>query len=218
MRIAVLSDIHGNLAALEAVLGDLAGRGVEGAYHLGDLVGFGPQPNEVIRRLRDEGIDGVAGNFDLGVSHPNPAEALQRHFPSPPPPAAVAALERARREVTDESLEFLGALPVLRRIEEGRQSYLFAHGSPDSVLEGLTDQTPESRLLDLFGTHGADVLVTGHTHVPLVRECGDHLLLNPGSVGRPLDGDPRAAYLVLDSEQGFSVEQVRVEFDVATEI
>ncbi len=214
MRIAVLSDIHANLGALEAVLRDVARRGVEGALHLGDAVGFGPQPNEVLERLHAEGIAGVRGNWDLALLDPDPEAGLRAYLPPHLPEEGRTNYRWTREVLSDANRERLVALPAQTRVDDGATAVVFAHASPDSPLEDLTAETPEARLGELFAGSRAQVLVVGHTHRPLAREAGGGVLLNPGSVGRPLDGDPRASYLILDTAAGLAAEHVRVEFAV----
>lgn len=214
MRLAILSDVHGNVEALEAVLRDVERRGVEGLFHLGDLVGHGPRPNEAVHRVRSEGIAGVVGNYDLAVCHPVAEEARSRYL-NPALSAVGEEIYRWTREhVADEALSFLRKLPAQTRIEEGDTTFLFTHGSPERPNEYLRADTPASRLEEFFEGTGATVLVVGHTHIPLARQLGECLLLNPGSVGRPKDGDPRASYLILDTNSGLRAESIRVEFDV----
>ncbi len=219
MRIAVLSDIHGRLAALDAVLSDVAHRGVEALVHLGDLVGNGPEPNEVVERLRREEAIGVVGNWDLAVCQPDEVEGLRAYLPLHLPEAARRSYVRTRRALTAEHRSFLAGLPAQLRIEEGGLCFLLTHGSPERPDEALTDAVPDGRLQGFFEAAEVQVLVVGHSHVGAVREVGgraaggDRLLLNPGSVGIPMDGDPRASYLILDTEQGVRAELVRVPFD-----
>jgi putative phosphoesterase len=214
VRIAVLSDVHGNLVALEAVLRDVGRRNVEEMLHLGDLVGYGPRPEETVARVRAEGLSGVVGNYDLAVCHPDSDEGLAAYLK-----ASISEVGRqtylwTREHVSEETRGYLRAQPAQLRVEEGERVFLFTHASPERPNEYLVPETPEERLTHLFAGTGAHVLVVGHTHVPQVREVGDCLLLNPGSVGKPKDGDPRASYLVLDTDAGLRVEHVRVEFDV----
>lgn len=216
MRIAVLSDIHGNLVALEAVLRDVAGRSVEDLLHLGDLVGYGPRPDEVVDRVRREGITGVVGNYDLAVCHPDVEEGRARFLKPSLSEVGRRTYLWTRERVRDETRAFLKALPAQLRVQEGEVDYLFTHASPERPNEYLLPETPAERLRELFDASGADVLVSGHTHLAGAREVDGRLLLNPGSVGKPKDGDPRASYLVLDTENGLQAEHVRVEFDVET--
>jgi putative phosphoesterase len=213
MRIAVISDIHGNLTALEAVLEDIARRGLEGILHLGDLVGYGPRPEEAAARIREAGIHGVVGNYDLAVCGADEEKGLG-YLKAPVSPPHRASYLRTRERTGGETRRYLLGLPAQIRIEEEEKVFLFVHGSPERPNEYLPASTPEERLRELFDGTGADVLVTGHTHVPLARPVGERLHLNPGSVGLPRDGDPRAAYLILDTTRGFRAEEVRVTFDV----
>lgn len=214
MRIAVFSDVHANLPALEAVLADMARRDVEGAIHLGDLVGYGPHPDAVVERIKGLDLSGVVGNYDLAVCETDAEEGLSRYLK-----AAISEVGRrtylwTRENTADASREYLKGRPARILIEEGELTFLFTHGSPERPNEYLNPDTPEERLAELFDGSGADVLVVGHTHLPQAREVGGRLLLNPGSVGKPKDGDPRASYLILDTERGVRAEHVRVSFDV----
>jgi putative phosphoesterase len=213
LRIGVLSDVHGNLPALEAVLRDAAGRSLEALLHLGDLVGYGQAPDEVVARVRAEGISGVVGDWDLAVLHPDPLEGL-RSFGGSEPADGRRRFEWTRERISEETRAYLRELPAQLRVEEGPLAYLFTHGSPEHADEPLFAEVPEERLLELFTGTGADVLLVGHTHRPQVREVGACLLLNPGSVGVPSGSEPRASYLILDTTNGLRVEHVQVEFGV----
>ncbi|MDF1553096.1 MAG: metallophosphoesterase family protein [Deferrisomatales bacterium] len=216
MRLAILADIHANLPALEAVLRDVAGRGVEGVLHLGDLVGYGPHPDAVVARVREQQIGGVVGNYDLAVCHPDAREGAQQYLRPDLSEEGWRTYCWTRERVGAATREVLATLPAQLRIEEGERVFLFTHGSPERPNEYLRPETPEPRLQELFEGSGADVLVVGHTHLPQAREVGSRLLLNPGSVGNPKDGDPRASYLILDTDRGLTVEHMRVEFAVET--
>lgn len=214
MRIAVISDVHANLPALLAVLKDMAGRGVEGVISLGDLVGYGPHPNEVVEKMRELDISGVVGNYDLAVCHESGAEAMEKYLKHPVSEVARATFEWTREKTNAESREYLAGRPASLWIEEGDLTFLFVHGSPDAPNEYLKPDTPDERLAELLEKSGADVMFAGHTHLPMVRRVGEKVVANPGSVGRPKDGDPRASYLIVDTEAGLRLENVRVTFDV----
>ncbi len=213
MRIAILSDIHSNIVALNAVAADMSIRSLEGAIHLGDLVGHGPRPNEAVERIIELGIHGVVGNYDMGVLDPD-AENGRALLKPGHSQALKDVFYWTRDKLGDKARKHLSELPAQIRLEEGDRTILLTHGSPERPTEYLYQDTPRARLDELFKGSGADILIVGHTHIPHITELGDNLFINPGSVGRPTDGDPRASYLIVDTESGFRAENIRVTFDV----
>src|SRR5215210_3206869 len=218
MRIAVLSDIHGNLPALEAVLDALAP--YDAVWQLGDIVGYGPQPEAVIERLRREGATGVSGNHD--------AAALGRIEPSWFNDDARTAVIWAAEQLGAATKQWLAALP--ERHVEGQ--FTLVHGSPRDPTWEYVYSTPVARAN--FPEFETPHCLVGHTHIPLVFREDDGLIetlapsegsklvldqrrtiLNPGSVGQPRDGDARACGMLLDVETG-SVEWRRVTYPIAT--
>jgi diadenosine tetraphosphatase ApaH/serine/threonine PP2A family protein phosphatase len=216
MRVAVLSDIHANLPALDAVLAALAP--YEAVWVLGDIVGYGPQPDEVIERLRTENARGVLGNHDAAALGRIETDAFNED--------ARAAVEWTAAHLGAAAHEWLAALP--ERHVEG--DFSMAHGSPrDPIWEYLFSTPVARRNLNAFDTRHC---LVGHTHVPLVFRDDDGLMetlapsdgsrmnldarrtiLNPGSVGQPRDGDPRACAMILDPEAGVA-EWHRVPYDI----
>jgi len=220
--IAILSDIHANLPALESVIEDLAGRrGLLGAYHLGDLVGYAPWPNEVVALLRKEGVQGIAGNYDstvatrydhCGCSYEDPRD-----------------IELARQsyswtlEHTNEgSRSYLGSLPFRMdlRPNGGHRAgpkVTLVHGNPSLNTVYWTADRSDSFCLQMaerLGSNPGDTIVFGHTHKPWQKEIQGILFVNAGSVGRPKDGDWRACYVLLDWGESVGAEFVRVEYDL----
>jgi len=201
MRIAVLSDIHSNLVALDAVLGDAGA--VDAIWHLGDVVGYGPDPDGVVARLMEIGAVGVLGNHDAAALGGPEIDWFN--------PDARAAALWTRATIGAAARAWLAAQPVTAV----REGVALAHGSPrDPLREYITSRDVARQNLTAFeerlGLHG-------HTHVPIafvedggavtswspadagrLALEGRRALLNPGSVGQPRDGDPRAAYAVLD--------------------
>ena len=221
VRIAVLSDIHANLAALEAVLAHAEGQGsLEAIWSLGDLVGYGPQPRECLALLRRYTFQSVAGNHDLAASGVIDTRAFN--------PAAATANHWNAAQLADADKEFLKSLPLTITDDE----LALAHGSlRDPVWEYLIT-LPAA--IGQFQRMETPYSIVGHTHVPLVFEdagegslpeywaVGDgeivelgesRLILNPGSVGQPRDGDPRAAYAVLDTGAK-TMTFYRVEYEI----
>jgi predicted phosphodiesterase len=205
VRIVVVSDVHSNLLALDAVLAKVGA--VDGCWHLGDVVGYGPEPDAVVERLSALGAIGVRGNHDGAAVGGTEIDWFN--------PEARAAMEWTRATISDTTREWLAALP--KRREEG--DLTLVHGSPrDPTWEYVTSTSIAKASLSAISTrHG----LHGHTHIPVVfteldgrlrtlePRAGNsvdlsagRMLLNPGSVGQPRDGDPRASYLVLDTEAG----------------
>jgi predicted phosphodiesterase len=203
-RLAVISDVHANLEALDAVLGEV--KGLE-AICLGDLVDYGANPNEVVQRVRGQGIRTVMGNHDWAAVTGDTSLFNAK--------AAMSSIW-TRRHLSGESLEFLRSLaPELRSPFDGAEAY-FTHGSPDDRLWEYVG--PETHA-DLFGHYlaklGVAVIGLGHTHVPYVWEEGGRTVFNPGSVGQPRDGDPRSSFALVDVEGNRAkVEIRRVSYDV----
>ncbi len=215
--VALISDIHGNSLALRAVLRDIRERGITKTFCLGDLVGYGPDPNGVIDLIRAERIPTIAGNYDDGIGWEKGdcgcfyATREERKI-------GDASYAFTVKVVTPEGKEFLRDLPPERRvIQDGVRLHL-VHGSPRKINEYLLHDRDERTFLRLAKTESDDVLVFGHTHIPWHRRYGRVLFVNVGSVGRPKDGDPRAMYSVLrvGSDRLVYVEEVRIAYNVET--
>jgi putative phosphoesterase len=213
MRMAIFSDIHGNMPALEAVLSDIANQKPDARYCLGDLVGYASFPNEVTERIRDENISTVMGNYDDGVGYDRDE-------------CGCAYREERERELGDQSLAWTkahttaenkaflrGLLPEIR-FEDGGKRVLLVHGSPRKMNEYLFEDRALSSFQRLAASSNADIIVFGHTHKPYVKNVDGVLFVNVGSVGKPKDGDWRAGYAVLDVSGGPTVDFRRVEYDV----
>lgn len=214
MRFAVISDIHGNIHALEAVLRDWQKSSPDFAVCAGDLVGYGAHPNEVIDLIRRERIPAVMGNYDDGAGFDKPECGCAY---TDPQMAGMGnrSLQWTKDHVPAENKVFLrGLLGRLGFCVYGRKMAV-VHGSPRRMNEYLTADRPEDSVRRLLDAEGLDVLVCGHTHVPYVRLIGDRRLINAGSVGKPKDGDPRAGYvLVTVTEDAVEAEIRRVAYNV----
>ncbi len=214
MRVAIVSDIHGNLTALEAVIADISRRGVDRVVHGGDLVLIGCQPAEVIDRIRELGWSGIVGNTDELLWRPEEHEVQLRNAPK-----LHALLRLLFDEYAPATRELLGdeRLAWLRRLpnEHREQERLIVHASPGDLWRAPSPDTDNDTLAETYGPSGARTVVYGHIHRPYVRQL-DHLTIaNSGSIGSPFDGDPRASYLLLESGR---VDVVRVEYDLEREI
>ncbi|MFN2469986.1 MAG: metallophosphoesterase [Gaiellaceae bacterium] len=203
MRVAALYDVHGNLAALDAVLAEVAGERVD-AIVLGGDFSAGPQAEETVDRLRGLGerVLFLSGNAEreLADLEWQPEGELSRE-----------RVVFTRQELGDERLAFLRSLPETVRLRiEPLGDVLFCHGSPRGDLEMLTDATPEERLRDAVAGAGADLVVCGHTHAQWRRIVDGLTVLNAGSVGMPYEGRPGAFWALL----GPGIEHRRTEYDV----
>ncbi|MGD0644948.1 MAG: YfcE family phosphodiesterase [Candidatus Bathyarchaeia archaeon] len=204
VKIAVLADIHANLQALEVVIQDAEKRGIDIFLNAGDFIGFGPFPNEVIELLQSRNMISVVGNYDLEVIK-NSAKGKG---------AKKLAFEFTKKELADSSASFLLSLPCEIRLEIGGKKVLMVHGSPESIEEHIYHDTPVERLKTFADAQKGDVVIMGHSHEQFRREVDGVLYINPGSLGRPDDGNPQAAYAIM-SFSPLDVEFVRLDYDVA---
>jgi predicted phosphodiesterase len=223
MKYALISDIHSNLPALEAVLADVDARAAAAAvYHLGDLVGYAPWPDEVVALIRERAIPGVAGNYDsttatdykhCGCKYEDARQEELSHL----------SYEWTRAHTSAESKRFLGTLPFRIDVRPlgghlAGPRLILLHGNPVLNTVYWTDDRSDRFCSQMAATAGAkagDVIAFGHTHKSWQREVDGIRFVNTGSVGRPKDGDWRAGYVLLSMDgDGVSVDFVRVEYDV----
>lgn len=223
MRCAIISDIHSNLTAFQAVLQDIQARGgFERIWCLGDIVGYGPDPSECIKLLRQYNHTCVAGNHDWG--------AIGKIDINDFNPEAAAACRWTGQQLDKEDVDYLANLPLIA--SEG--DFTMAHGSPrEPIWEYLVSTHIARFSFDYFQTR---FCLVGHSHVPLVfelvapdGEClvhefpedfpltfdGNRLIINPGGVGQPRDGDPRASYAIYDSDRNV-IKHHRVSYDISS--
>ncbi|MHB0978941.1 MAG: metallophosphoesterase family protein [Thermoleophilia bacterium] len=214
-EIAFFSDVHGNVAALRAVLADLAARGMADAYCLGDLIGYGPDPNGVIDLIRETAIPTILGNYDDGVAFDR-GECGCYYADDEARRIGDASYTYTAATVTPERKAWLRGLPRELRVEAADLRLRLVHGSPRRINEYLQADRDERTYHRLAAQADADVLLFGHTHTPWHQVYEDVLFVNVGSAGRPKDGDVRATYTVLRLEEGRppAVDVHRVAYDV----
>lgn len=218
MRIAVFSDVHANLPAMEAVEQHIRGHGYDNVYCLGDLGGYASEPNEVQELVMAMDVPTILGNYDENVG--NDGEDCGCHYVKPLDiEMSNISFTWTRENTTPENKKWLRELPRELRFEVGELRVLLCHGSPRDTTEYLFENRSDGYLRQ-FTAGGkadahADVIVFGHTHVPYHRTLDGVHFINTGSVGRPKDGDPRAGYCVIEfHEQGIIVRQERRAYDV----
>jgi putative phosphoesterase len=216
MKFALIGDIHANLPALEAVLAHARAQAVEAVWNIGDFVGYGPDPDEVVTRVRQEKAISIAGNYDLKVLRfPKKKEKWSRTKK----PEKFFAFQWAYEQLSPQNRAYLGSLPEEIRLEAGGKQILLTHGSPVSNEEHLEPDTPAERLAELAriaARAGAvNIIVCGHSHRGFARQEAGVWFINTGSVGRPDDGDPRACYAVLQLDPvAVTVQHYRLEYEV----
>ena len=198
VRVAVFSDVHGNIGALEAALADMKRHKPDRLLIAGDLVFHGPRPAEVIdrvRKLESGGAMVIAGNTDIAVADFDYAAA----FPwlDQVPAAHVAAAEWAHEQLSDDQLDYLRRLPSERRLWAEGLLLLLCHGSPGSQTQGLGTDLDPTVTVERVTRTDARMIACGHTHIANVRELGRKLIVNPGSCGYAFDGDASACWALL---------------------
>jgi predicted phosphodiesterase len=214
-QITVFGDIHGNLPALEAVWAEMDRRRLDRRYCLGDLVGYGVQPNEVVHFIRSYDVPTLMGNYDEGVGHDSDDCGCAYRTPEAQA-LGEQSITWSNAHVTAENKAYLRSLPMTMTLMLDKLRVTLVHGSPRRINEYLYEDRPESSIARLFDLIGADVIVCGHTHIPYDRALPDgRRLINAGSVGKPKDHDPRAGFVVLTVEgKELQVDFVRVEYDI----
>ncbi len=219
MKIAVISDIHSNIYALDSVLADIKTKDVDMIVCTGDLVGYGTRPNEVIQTLKKNKILTIMGNYDdaignlkivCGCDYPDPKDAeksgLSMHFTG--------------QTTKVENKEYLRNLPKELIFNFDKKTIRFVHGSTRLINEYLKENSKEAD--EVMSELVENILVCGHTHIPYVKYYGEKLLINAGSVGKPKTGNPNANYVIIDiknedeiakTPSSVEVEIIEVEYD-----
>lgn len=224
MKIALFSDIHANLPALEAVLSDIETQQPDAIYCLGDLVGYNVWPNEVVDMIRRKGIPTIAGNYDEGVGN-NSDDCGCAYKTDADKANGAHSISYTNNNISNDNRQYLRELPRHIRLSFGTGDasfdVLFVHGSPRRINEYLFEDRDAKSMLRIMEAAQADIMCFGHTHKPYHRvledgEGKERHAINIGSVGKPKDGDPRACYVILSvGESGLeSVEFRRVIYDV----
>lgn len=206
VKIALISDIHANLPALEAVLNDATIRGATLFLNAGDSIGYGPFPNDVITLLRSRHVLSVIGNYDISIL----SKKWKKRSVSG---QKRMAMRWAYDNLSRENRSWLEKLPRCLHLPIRGVSLMVTHGSPESVTEYLDDGTPEVRLKEIARTGGVNIMITGHSHRSAARQVDGVWFINAGSVGRAEDGDPRASYALLQLEP-FSIMHIRIPYEI----
>ncbi|HEY4427714.1 MAG TPA: metallophosphoesterase family protein [Solirubrobacteraceae bacterium] len=211
--VAIITDIHGNLLALEAALARIDELGLRRVYCGGDLVGYGPRPDDVCTLIGDRGIPTIYGNYDYAIARDEEdcgCAYVNQHDRDLGEQSVAWTLAHTSRA----SKEFMRDLPFDLHFEAGGVPVHLVHGSPRKVNEYLFEDKPPTLYERLAAAEEATVMVFGHTHKPWVHEYGGVLFVNCGSVGKPKDGNPRGAFAVVRPSNGtVAVTIERVQYD-----
>mgnify|MGYP003577402407 CR=1 FL=1 len=226
MTIALFSDIHANLPALEAFFKDVESRGPDAIYCLGDLVGYNIWPNEVIGEIRRRGIATIAGNYDFGIGR-NSDDCGCAYKTDTEKANGAISISFTNQIVAEPARRYLRTLPAHIRLEfhcnDDKLNLLLVHGSPRKINEYLFEDREEKSLLRIMQDADADIMCFGHTHkpfhriLPVIPEADERYrhAVNIGSVGKPKDGDPRGAYVLLHINENSNLKEkdaVHAEF------
>jgi len=213
--VAVVTDVHANLAALQAVLARIDELDIDSIYCGGDLVGYGPNPNEVCALIEARQIPTIYGNYDYAIAR-DLKDCGCAYRDEHDRELGQLSVEWTLEHTDQRSKDFMRGLPFDLRFDLAGRRVRLVHGSPRKVNEYLFADKPARTFERIAAGADCDVLVFGHTHQPWVAEFGGVLFVNCGSVGKPKDGDPRAAFAVLRAEAGeLAVDIERVDYDAA---
>lgn len=213
MRIAVVSDVHGNLSALKAVMADIKAQSPDAVFHLGDLAANGARPAEVMDAIREAGWQGVYGNTDEMLWRPGLVDELEQRFPERQVLRRVLITEIGpviKDLIGEQRILYLKSLPLTLRFS----SVLLCHASPSDPWFSPREQDTDDKFAETFGGIGATTVVYGHIHVPLIRRLEGVTVINSGAVSLSYDGDWRASYVLLDGDR---VIFRRIEYDIDEE-
>ncbi len=213
MRIAVFSDVHGNKHALDAVLADIQNQKPDLVVCLGDLVGYGAFPDEVVQTVKAVGIPTVMGNYDDGIANRRLVCGCD-YKDERAAELGVKSISWTLENTGEESKDFMMSLPerIIKNI--GDYKIMFVHGSPRKLNEYLFEDVPVEEITPMMQEAGVNVLICGHTHLPYHRvlESGIHII-NAGSIGKPKHGDPQAVYALLEIDKDIDVIFIKVPYD-----
>lgn len=215
MRIAIISDIHGNKEALDAVLKDIDKRDISEIYCTGDLVGYGPDSDYVVEKIKELEIKTIMGNYDDAIG--NEKESCGCSYnPGRETEVGDESITWTIKNTSKENKNFLKNLPKKMSFEMEDVSILLVHGSPlNYLLEYIKPNTEVKRLEEVANSFEEDIVINGHTHLSMHKSIKGKTIYNAGSVGRTKEGEPKAVYLILDIEKGvFSHEFITVDYDI----
>jgi putative phosphoesterase len=218
IQLAIISDIHANLIALDAVLTDIKNKGLTQIYCLGDLVDFAPWGNEVIARIQERNIPCLLGNHDQRIAFDEPIVPLPHHDALETAKREIA-INLSKSEISSSHKTWLASLPynieLTFKLGTSLRKILLVHASLQSNDEYIHESTPKTSLSDQLKQKAIDILVMGHTHHSYIQLDGDVLFINCGSVGRSKEKDRKASYAIVTlTEEGIDAQIVKVDYPI----
>lgn len=206
MKLALISDIHANLEAFQAVLEDISKRKLKNILCAGDIVGYCANPNECCSLIREKKIVTVKGNTDYDAATLNNLKSYDE--------STIKSLQWTNKQLSDENKDFLNRLPNMNSIDIKDLKILLVHASVTNPFYGkITQKSSDNELAEQLKRSKSNILVVGHTHIPMVKRFDNSMIINPGSVGQPRDNRALASYAIFDTEVR-SVDIVRVKYDI----
>lgn len=218
LQLAIISDVHGNLPALDRVLGDIEDRGIQQVFYLGDLVDFAPWPNEVIDRIREKGIPCLLGNHDERIAFDHPVVPLAKHSEEETA-ARLVAIAHSKTTVTEVNKAFMAQCPFTLQLnyKVGPKHWTIqlVHGSLENNYTYVYENEEEAVLRDFLERSNADVLLMGHTHLSYLKKVDEKWVINTGSVGRSREENRLASYVILTlSEEAITPEIIQLAYPI----
>ncbi len=211
MKIALISDIHSNHAALKAVLKDIKKQKIEKIFCLGDLVGYGPYPNKIFTILKDANMQILLGNYDEAVAFEKD-ECGCGYTNLISSEMGKISFEWTRKHTSQENKEWIKKLPREIRLNTNNKKILMVHGSPDNI-SGRVDLMDDKEVDSMMEKTNIDILFCAHTHIPYHKIIGNKHIINPGSIGRPRIGSPQANYAIVSTNKGVNVKFRFIDYD-----
>ncbi len=212
MKIAIISDIHANFVALEAVYRQLRKDGVCQIYALGDLIGYYPQIDEVIDFIIDNNIITIMGNYDKACLCKTEKEGIL-YLRKDLPEDKIQVFLWTRKNLSERVKSFLAGLPQKIELQFEKKRLLLVHGSPTGIANYLYPDTSTFYIESLLRENMVDIIVCGHTHQPMIVETKEGFILNPGSVGVPNNSESTASYLIVEFDKAPFFTLKQVEYD-----
>lgn len=206
MRIAIISDIHSNLEALQTVLAHIKTKNIDKIFCTGDIVGYGANPNECVELLKKNNAICNQGDHDLNAVTLKKLDWFNEF--------AVQALRFTNKTLTEQNKRFLIGLPKHQKIEE-KNKFFLVHGSPKDELYEYVMPTTDNEIIKGY-INGYTMLICGHTHLPDLKRFQLQVFLNPGSVGQPRNGIPQAQYAIVDTSNTNFITFEKVNYDIDT--